>query len=279
MLHIEQMITEDFSFAVQLANTMDWKMTVKDFEFMLTVEPFGCFVLYDDLEKIGLATCVGYGRIGWFGNLVVKKEFRDQGAGGFLLKKALTYLRNKGVQTIGLYSYPKLTDFYKKFEFKINDEFIIFQGKPSFCEEFQEVSKAEKKDFSKLLEFDFDCLGFDRNKTLDLIFSDKSNIVYYSAQNNLLNGYIIAKICNQQAEIGPLVVKSNSESVAVDLLSKTLISLSGFDVFISVPKRNEDFIDLLVTAGLRKDTNIVRMFLGPSINNDCSYLPESLERG
>lgn len=273
------MKTEDFSFAVQLTNTMNWKMTVKDFEFMSIVEPYGCFVLYNDLKKIGVATCIVYDRRGWFGNLVVNKEFRNKGAGSFLLKKALTYLRSKGVQTIGLYSYPKMTDFYEKFGFRINDEFIIFQGTPSFCEDFEEVRKAEKKDFSKLLEFDFDCLGFNRNKTLDLIFSDKNNLVYFSVQNNLLNGYIVAKIHNQQAEIGPLVVKPNSKSTAVNLLSKVLFSLSDFDVFISVPKRNEDIIDLLVNAGLRKEASIVRMFLGPYINKDCLYLPESLERG
>jgi predicted GNAT family acetyltransferase len=273
------MRSEDFSFAVQMANTMKWKMTVKDFEFMSTIEPFGCFVLFDDMEKLGVATCVVYDRIGWFGNLVVKKKFRNQGAASFLLKNAITYLRNKNVQTIGLYSYPNLTYFYEKFGFKIDDEFIIFQGIPSINSKLKEVNKAGKNNFFKLLEFDHNCLGFNRKKTLDPIFSDKNNIVYYSAQNNLLNGYIITKIINHQAEIGPLVVRSNFESVAVDLLRKTLSDLSDFDVFISVPKRHEDLIDLIVTAGLKKDNDVVRMFLGPPINKDCLYLPESLERG
>jgi ribosomal protein S18 acetylase RimI-like enzyme len=258
---------------------MNWSLTAKDFEFMTTIEPFGCFVLFDEKDKIGIATSISYNSIGWFGNLVVKPESRNKRAGSCLLKNAITYLKNKDVQTIGLFSYPGLVDFYKKFGFKVDHEFIMFRGSPSVFKEIKNLRIAQEKDFPKIYEFDQTCMGFSRHKILNPIFSHKNNLTYFYAQNNFIKGYLVTKIDNIQAEIGPLVFKSDHEFVAVDLLRSALGSLSGFDVFIYVPKQNKVLIDLLLNVGLREDTNLVRMFLGPIINIDCLYLPESLERG
>ena len=102
---------EDFAFAVELANTMDWNMATEDFEFMTQLEPEGCLVLFDGLKPVGIATCIVYGKVGWFGNLIVEEEYRHKGAGSFLVKYAVEYLLGKGVETIGLYavSYTHLT--------------------------------------------------------------------------------------------------------------------------------------------------------------------------
>ena len=273
------MESTDFSFAVQLANTMDWNMTLKDFEFMSNVEPFGCFVLSNDEDRLGVATCVSLGKIGWFGNLVIKNEYQDIGAGSFLLQHAITYLKQKGVATIGLYSYPNLTGFYEKHKFKINNEFIVFRGTPSGLSVLIEKEIAEKNDFSSLLDFDKQCVGFNREKTLIPLFSDKNNIVHFSRQNNVIEGYILAKIFNQVAEIGPLITRKNSESIACDLISITLRKLVDFEVFIYVPKNSKELNKWLFKSGLQKDFSVVRMFLGPTIDKGCLYFPESLERG
>lgn len=279
MFHVKKMDADDYCFAVQLTNSMNWGMTAKDFEFMSIIEPLGCFVLYDGLVKIGISTSISFDNIGWFGNLVIKNEFRNKHAGSYLLKNAITYLKNKGVQTIGLFSYPELIDFYKKFGFKVDNEFIVIRGSPSVFKKVGDLRIPQKKDFSKLFEFDKTCLGFNRYKTLNPIFSDNKNITYFFTKNNSIKGYIVTKIDNNQAEIGPLVFQSDYEPVAVNLLSKTLNDLYDFDVFIYVSRQNKIFIDLLLEYGLKTDINLVRMFLGPTINIKCSYLPESLERG
>jgi len=279
MLHVEKMEVKDYSFAVQLSDTSDWKLINRDFEFMNTIEPLGCFVLYDDSQQIGIATTVCYDKIGWFGNLIIKKEYRNRGSGSILLHKAITYLRSKNVQKIGIFTYPKLTGFYEQFGFKKDKEFIVFQGNPAKLKDLETINVAKKDDFSKLLAFDKDCLGFNREKTLNLLFSDKNNIVFFSTQNNFIKGYIVLKIFNDLVEIGPLVVRSNFKSVVIDLITKALCNLSKYTVLIYVPINNEEIINLLLTFGLKKDTALVRMFLGSPINIDCEYLPESLERG
>jgi len=279
MFYVKKMESTDFSFAVHLANTMDWNMTRKDFEFMSAVEPFGCFVLFNGADRVGVATCVAFGKIGWFGNLIVKKEYQDMGAGSFLLQHAITYLKQKGVVTIGLYSYPNLTGFYEKYKFIINNEFIVFRGNPSCSRVLIEKEIAEKKDFSSLLDFDERCVGFNRAKTLIPLFSDKNNKIHFLRQNDVIEGYILSKVFNKVAEIGPLITRKNSESIACDLISATLRKLVDFEVFIYVPKNSKELIKWLFKSGLQKDFSVVRMFLGPSVDNDCLYFPESLERG
>ena len=74
MFNVKNMQVSDFPFAVQLANTMNWNMTIKDFEFMLKLEPQGCFVLLHNKERVGIATIVTFGKVGWFGNFIVYPE-------------------------------------------------------------------------------------------------------------------------------------------------------------------------------------------------------------
>ena len=279
MFHIDLMKADDFSFAVRLANSMNWNMTTKDFALMSSIEPFGCFVLYDNKEKLGISTCVSYDGIGWFGNFIIKEGYRNKGAGSFLLQTSLTYLRNKGVQTIGLYSYPELIGFYKKFGFRVDYDVIVFQGVPSLLIKNDGIELAQKKDFSRLLDFDKKCVGFSRFKTLYPIFIDKNNFTYFSIQNDLLNAFIVTKIFNKQAEVGPLVFKPGQEALAIDLLKFALSDLSHFEVFIYVPKKNEEFKLILLKSGLKESLTLVRMLLGPFVNKNILYLPESLERG
>ena len=46
---------KNIAFATKLANTMDRNMAVEDFEFMTSLEPGGCLVLFDDSKRIGIA--------------------------------------------------------------------------------------------------------------------------------------------------------------------------------------------------------------------------------
>ena len=280
MLHLEKMINNDYSFAVQLSNTQNWNMTIRDFEIMNKIEPLGCFVLYNDLEKLGVATCVTFDKIGWLGNFIIKQKSRYQGAGSFLLKNALLFLKNKNVQTIGLYSYTNLTKFYEKFGFKKDEELFTFYGQISISsKKIEDVKVAKNKIFSKILDFDHSCIQYNRAKSLLALFSEKSNVLYHLSENKKIIGYALTKIDENLVEIGPLVTRSKSETVALLLLAKIFDKLSGFKVIIYIPKKYEKIIRYVSRVGLKKQTNLVRMFYGQLIDITCICLPESLERG
>jgi GNAT superfamily N-acetyltransferase len=281
MFHVEKMEANDFQFAVQLANTMNWNMTTEDFEFMAELEPQGCFVLFHGSERIGIATGICFGKVGWFGNFIVKEDYRRKGAGTFLVKHAVNYLKSKGVETIGLYAYYHLIEFYKNFGFKPDMDFLVLQGKvvSSLTEETLQLRETEKQDAATLIDFDSQCFGAHRKKLLETILLNTRNLGYMSTDKDEIIGYVTTKVYDQMAEVGPLVCHKNRADVAVLLLKTILGKLRNLDVFICIPTEETALLEALLKAGFQEDFRVTRMFLGPAVAKNCIYLAESLERG
>jgi GNAT superfamily N-acetyltransferase len=279
MFHVERMRREHFPFAVQLANTMDWSMVESDFEFNANLEPDGCFVLFQAEDPIGIATCVSYGKTGWFGNLAVKEEHRKAGAGTALVKHALEYLKRKGVETVGLYAYNHLVGFYEKLSFKPHDDFLVLNGKPSTSTPQGTSMKSGKKDIPALIDLDRRCFGWERKKLLKPILLDKTNLSYLSIYNSEIEGFAAAKIYDEMAEIGPVGCNQKHPDVAVDLLRTMLYHLRNLNIHVYVPAEANPLLTTLLDSGLKEKFHVKRMFLGSFSAQSCVYLPESLERG
>jgi len=279
MFHVKKMEVDDFPFAVQLANTLNWNMAVEDFEFMVKLEPRGCFVLFHGSERLGICTSVSFGRVGWFGNLVVKGGYRRGGAGSLLVRHVIGYLKNKGVETIGLYAYPHLIRFYESFGFESDIYFLVLQGKAVFLRTEGKVRKTKKQDVPEVINFDSQCFGVNRKKLLEPILLDAGNFSYIATENNGIAGYIAAKVYDKMAEVGPLICHANQVEAAVILLKTILSGLNGLAVSICIPKKETTLLNMLSKAGFKEDFRVVRMFLGPAVAKNCIYMAESLERG
>jgi N-acetylglutamate synthase-like GNAT family acetyltransferase len=279
MFHVEKMQVGDFPFAVQLANTMNWNMTVEDFELMVKLEPSGCFVQFHRQERIGIATSVRFGKVGWFGNFVVKEDYRGEGAGSILIKHAIDYLKNKGVETIGLYAYPHLVKFYESFGFEPDTNFVVVQGKAAFLATQEPQKAAKKTDVPEVIAFDRGCFGADRRKLLETILLSKGNLCYVSTENKEITGYVAAKVYDKIAEVGPLICKADHVKASTLLLKTILNKLDGFNVFMYIPKKETELLNILHKARLKEDFTVVRMFLGSPVAKNCIYTAESLERG
>jgi predicted N-acetyltransferase YhbS len=280
MLHVEKMEVDDVPFAVQVANTMNWNMTQADFEFNMKLEPNGCFVLFHGQERSGIATCIRCGKVGWFGNLVVKETLRGEGAGKLLIKHALDYLNSEGVETVGLYAYPHLLKFYGSFGFQSDIDFLVLKGNGEVPFAAQKEAKAaEKQDIPKIVDFDRRCFGANRQKLLEAILVNADNLCYVSIENGEVAGYVAAKVDDGMAEVGPLMCDVNREVEAVMLLKAILSRLNGLDIFIYIPKKKTELLNVLYEAGFKEDFRLVRMFLGPPVANNCIWAAESLERG
>ena len=279
MFHVEKMKTEDFPFAVQLANTMNWNMTINDFKFMLKLEPQGCFVQFHSKKRVGIATSVSFGKIGWFGNFIVKENIRGKGAGSLLIKTAIDYLKNQGVETIGLYAYPHLVKFYESFGFESDVDFLVLKGNAATLPSHEMLKAATKRDIPELIDVDCECFGANRKKLLELMLLNKANLCFVSTERGKITGYVAAKVYGEMAEVGPLICDANRGEDAVLLLKTILTRLNGLETFIYVPKKETVLLNFLYQVGFEEDFRVVRMRLGPAIPANCIYAAESLERG
>jgi N-acetylglutamate synthase-like GNAT family acetyltransferase len=279
MPHVEKMKVADFPFAVQLANTMNWNMTVEDFKFTMKLEPQGSFVLFHGSERLGICTSVSFGRVGWFGNLIVKAGYRREGAGSVLVRHAIDYLKSKSVETIGLYAYPHLISFYESFGFEPDIDFLVLQGKAGLLPTEGAVRKAKQQDVPEVIAFDSQFFGVNRKKLLEPILFGTGNLCYIATENQRIAGYVAAKVCGTMAEVGPLICHVNHVEAATVLLKTILSRLNGLAVSMRIPKKETALLNMLSKAGFREDFGVVRMFLGPAVAKNCIYMAESLERG
>ncbi|HKZ88475.1 MAG TPA: GNAT family N-acetyltransferase [Candidatus Bathyarchaeia archaeon] len=279
MFHIKKMTPEDFEFAVELANTMNWNMVAGDFEFNAKLEPHGCLVLLDGSEKIGVATCISYGKMGWFGNLIVKEAYRQKGAGTLLVKHALSYLSGLGVKAVGLYAYEWLVDFYGKLGFKYDRDFLVLKANNVSLAKFGELRTAAKEHMPAVVNLDAECFGASRKKVLESILLNMRNVCYVSAENDKIIGFATAKVYDEMAEFGPLVCASNRTDIAVELLEKLLWRLRGLEGWMCLPAAETTMVKTALRAGFKEESRVARMFLGSIAAEDCLYVAESLERG
>jgi ribosomal protein S18 acetylase RimI-like enzyme len=277
MFQIKTMSAEDFSYATQLSNTADWNMSDEDFQLTVNLEPEGCFVAYQGSERLGIATCISYGKLGWFGNLIVAEPHRGKGVGAFLVKHALKYLRGKGVETVGLYAVSNLVGFYRKFGFRKDIEFTVLHKQSPTAASKVKLNRAKEQDVSALMALDVECFGADRRKLLNAIISKESNLCYYLPNNGEIKGYVAAKVYAEMAEVGPLICKDDDS--AKMLLEAVMDRLQGLYVTICLPKKEISLINFLSRLGFEEDFNVPRMFLGSPSAMECVYVAESLERG
>jgi predicted N-acetyltransferase YhbS len=281
MFQVRQMRAADFAFATRLANTMGWDMAEEDFQFLVSLEPEGCFVAYEDSKRLGIATSISYGKVGWFGNLIVTENSRKMGVGSHLVEQAIKYLHGKGVKTIGLYAYPNLVGFYGKLGFKYDEDFLVLHAKTLCSITAEAFPRVTAQQIGAVAKFDSCCFGGDRKRLLENIILEEGNLSYCALDGDQVVGYVAATVYNQlkMAWLGPSVCESTRAGLAFSLIKAALEKLAGFDVHMVLPKKETALTDALFKVGFKEDFNVSRMFLGSEVAQNCVYVAESLERG
>jgi len=273
------MCPHDYTYAAELANTMGWNMTDEDFAFNCSLEPEGCLVLYEFSSRIGIATCVGYDKTGWFGNLIVNPESRRKGAGGFLVHHAVNYLQNRGVESIGLYAYPNLAGFYSEIGFVADESFSVLHAHAIPKIMGEQVGEVSNSNIEAIARFDEAYFGGDRTRLLDTILKGESNFGFFVAEETGIIGYVLVKVFGGMAEVGPLVCLPNRADVALNLLKGALSKLAGFDVYLCLQKKQTTLQEYLYSVGFLEEFYLTRMFLSSKLSKNCIYIAESKERG
>lgn len=273
------MTDEDLLFAVRLTDEMEWNLTREDFEFMIKLEPQGCFVLFDDSERIGLVTTISFGKVGWFGNLIVAETHRKKGAGTLLAKHAVNYLLSKNVKTIGIYSYVDKIAFYERLGFKYESEFMVLKGRGFSSPTTTKMIEARKEHRQEIIKFDESCFGGSRKRLLEHVLGNPVNSCYTHIEDGKMLGYAVTKSYGDMAELGPLVCRKRRSDIAIGLLKTCLSKLEDLDVVLCVPEKESAILSLLRKSGFSEDFRVARMFFKTFIPTDCIYVAESLERG
>lgn len=278
-LTIRKMTTADIPFAVKLTDTRNWDLTRRDFRFMMALEPEGCFVVLHGATKIGIATTVHFGSVGWIGNVIIDQRYRSKGMGAELVKHAMAYLTEKSAVTVGLYAYMDTVAFYEKLGFKASSSFVHLVGRGSNVDfDHKLTRRMSQKDLDDVVGFDESCMGWNRDRLLRRIFQDSSDLCYVARDGKRLLGFIMADWYRQ--EVGPCVCQPENSEAAVHLFKAVLSKLGKLEVRIGVSENKAEIINALKEMNFKEEFRVVRMHLGEPLK-DAGYLLaiESLERG
>jgi GNAT superfamily N-acetyltransferase len=279
MFQAKLMQRGDFGFATRLANTMDWGMATEDFEFACFLEPRGCFVLYDGPNKVGIATCVSYGLMGWFGNLIVEEDCRKKGGGSFLVNHSLKYFHGVGVRTVGLYAYPHLVAFYESLGFRKDANFMVLHSDSLGSINSEELPSIGRQQFDAINKFDRICFGGDRRRLLESIFFESGTHSFFVSEAQNIVGFVGSTNYESSSWVGPLICENSRPDIAVSLVRAVLAKLGGKSVYAVVPTKDSCLLDTFLNFGFEEVFLVSRMFLGKDLSGSCIHLPESLERG
>lgn len=279
MFHVELMRQDDFEFATNLANTMNWNMAEEDFLFNSKLEPEGCFVAFEGKERIGVATSISFGEVGWFGNLVVEEKYRNRGVGSLLVRHAVNYLRTRGAQTIGLYADPDLSSFYNRLGFRVDEEFLVLSSDAPDALASGALPVIGNKQIKAVEEFDRRHFGADRKRVLESIILEKGNLSFFKSEGGEVVGYVAATVYEKMAWVGPLICVEGEVDVADELLKAAVAQLRDKSVYLVLPKKESALVNMLFSVGFKESFSVGRMFLGEAVARNCIYLAESLERG
>jgi hypothetical protein len=135
------------------------------------------------------------------------------------------------------------------------------------------------KELREVINFDSICFGESREKSLGPIISDSDNRCYVHRRNGQVDGYVVAKIYRDAAEIGPLICPSGRNDLASDLLREMMSELKGREVALFVSEKETAILAMLEDSGFHEKFRLARMFWGSPLVDRCLCLPESLERG
>jgi len=268
-LSIRQFKKEDIEFAYEMTIKEEWNVTKGDIGRMFSYEPNGSFIAEANGSRAGHVFAVNYGKLGWIGLLIVGAEYRKKGAGTLLMKRAIDYLLNCGVQTIDLDAVPEISDLYRRLGFTDKFDSLRYRGTCAkiILDRNNSAIRMEKEDLVEVAEFDARYFGADRTRVLISLYQAHPRLCFAFHAGSDVAGYVMCRRAESGYYLGPFV--SNSEHVAGQLLAKCLDRLAlNAPIYIGVPAVNEEAGHVLRGFGFKQYSKSIRMRFGKDLETE-----------
>jgi len=270
-LYVRPFEEKDIDFAYEMNVREQWNDRKDDIKRMFNYEPNGSFIAEVEYSPVGHVFAISYGKLGWIGMLIVKSEYRKKGVGTLLTKKAADYLLHCGVETIKLEAVPQISNLYRKLGFIYEFDSLRFKrasGKTiSTCSDSPAL--IEKKNLTKIAEFDADYFGADRTGVLASLFQENPKLCFVSYDGSEVAGYTMCRRAKCGYTLRPFVCNPENRQVARELLARCIHKLGlSKTLYVGVPAVNERAIEILREFGFDQYSKSVRMRLGKNVKNE-----------
>lgn len=243
-----------------LAAAEGWISSPWEMKFLLDTFPSGCLVYMSGGAPVAFVTSIKHAGSGWIGNLIVRPEFRGNGIGSALMRKASDALLQAGCRTVWLTASSAGRPIYERLDFVPIDTIARWAGKGSSGN----ISTGRSCNPDNILALDAVAWG-DRRKALITALLGKAAVFDGSS------GFIARQELDDCFQIGPWV--SETAGAAAGLLDEALAGGDEEVMLLDVPEKNTEARSLLESRGFGRTGATDLMYRGeaPAYNPGILY--------
>jgi ribosomal protein S18 acetylase RimI-like enzyme len=263
---VEPFRAEDIAEFLKMATVEDWVAEAWEFDFLLEVFPEGCFCVRDRTGKgAAFVTSLRHEKSGWIGNLIVAEEFRGQGLGGALFRKAMEALHAAGVSTFWLTASNSGKLLYEKYGFNSLDAIVRWSGNGR-----QRLAGHTRCTGSAELSSSVSCLDSkawgDRRDTLLTATAGRGRLLLEE------KGFLVMQPCGTAMQIGPFTALASSTADEIFTASLGAVPINT-RVYVDAPASNHSAARLYSRRGMRMTGSTELMYAGvkPKYHPDVLY--------
>jgi len=258
MLNIRLMTKADVAYPIRLTDELKWGYFERDFERMIEFDLEGMFIAEKDNIPIGFVASSFYQDYSFIGPVIVEEQYRSEGLGETLMRKAMDHLTEFGTKTIELDSVWPAAPLYRRLGFK--DKYFSYRVRKQV-----EMTGASPKIFSpdmldELLHFDKAMTGINREKHLRKFAEEFADSIYIIKQPNLRAYALVRERQGDLYWIGPMVAENLD--LAEKLFYQILAKYTGKTIGLGILETNRGFIDIIRELDFIHTVPALRMYLG-----------------
>jgi hypothetical protein len=175
-----------------------------------------------------------------------------------LLRRAIDYLRNRGIATARLEADPLGVPLYERLRLvkECNSERWYREGPPLPL--VDGVRQATEADLRKIRALDLQAFGDDRTRVLARLL--RCSEFALVSEEKPAKGMLIARMTAHGTLFGPFIAAE--PQLAEHLLNAGLSRVTDAPVFVGVPETHENALNLLRRYGFKQRATLSRMYLG-----------------
>lgn len=262
---IHLLTQHDLEGAHRLSKAAGWNQTLQDWRRAILYQPDGCFAAMCDDRLVGTVTTTSYGTaLAWIGMMLVDDEYRRQGIGRALMRRAIDFLQDTGVVSIRLDATPAGRPLYEQLGFVAEWTFhrwqgigpaaIVNAGQSDASSDDEDTADRPTENLFAVPEFDLEAFGCDRSAWLAATAKDALHLVQQD------DGFGLLRAGERADYLGP--VAAVSDVVGTSIVT-SLLNRSQRPVFWDIPAGNEHSLMLATALGFQPARELTRMRLGP----------------
>jgi len=259
---------QDVPGGLRLNTLSGWNQTAADWRRFLKNSPRGCFVMEHECKIVGTATTINYeNRFAWIGMVLVDPEFRKQGIGTELLKKAIEYLDDVSIRTVKLDATPQGKPIYSKLGFveEYEIERWVLKRPPGTSLAALSSTRAPLSETQReqIFRLDKELFGADRSFVLRALCEEAPEFAMGVWEDELIQGYAFARRGLFADHLGPWMARTRA--AAENLLQSFLAKSSRETLIVDCMKSNSMAVELLRGCDFTPSRPLTRMVRGPDV--------------